>query len=588
MDEYSQFIEELKRKATIVDVASKYTQLVRRGARIMACCPLHVEKTPSFCLYENTNSYYCFGCHAAGDSIKLVEEMERTDFKGAVEILAQKYGMEVPTFKKGDMESLAALKKKKDRLYELMKDAANHYYTNLMSPKGEKAREYLAGRGLSIDTIKKFGLGYAVDSTDLVKFLKSKGYTYEEMSDARVAFRGNKGEFYDPQSERFITPIVDKLGHVIAFGGRVVLNVDHTVKKYYNSMESDIYHKTNELFAANIVKGINPRVKDVILVEGYMDVISLYQAGIHNAVASCGTALTSEQARLIKSLLGTSTKVYYMYDGDEAGQNGMIRGVDILKQEGLDVYVVVLEDNADPDEYIKKYGYDGMMKKIKSAIPMYEYKIQNVAKKYNLKSVEDRGQFAAEAINAISAIPSRVQAEPFIAKIESMSGINTQTLNEQFEKAKEGMPVKIVVHANEKPTDAYTRALRYILYAAFGGIEGVHVKDEYFDCCRTEETQELYSIFRSRQDELTIEDLKALKDENSEVEKILAIGENVQSIEAAQKMFVDCRKRVLKEGLEQKRKELAVDLDNEKDEETKLLLLTQLSQLQRTIREVSK
>ena len=590
MDDYAQFIEELKRRATIADVASRYTQLVRKGVRTMACCPLHVEKTPSFCIYEESNTYYCFGCHRAGDSIKLVEEMERTDFKGAVEILAHRYCLEVPKFNQAASASIAALKKKKDRLYELMKDAARHYHANLMSPKGQKAREYLLNRGISESTIKKFGLGYAVDSSSLVKFLKSKGYTEEEMADARVAFKSGKGrgELYDPQFERFITPIIDKMGHVIAFGGRVVLNVDHTIKKYYNSMESVIYHKTNELFAANIVKGINPRPSNVVLVEGYMDVISLYQAGITNAVASCGTALTSEQAKLIKSLIQPNNKVYFMYDGDDAGQDGMIRGVDILKREGLDVYVVVLENGMDPDEYIKKNGVDAMKKKIQSAVPMYEYKIQNVAKKYNLKSIEGRGQFATGAIDAIKDISSRIQAEPFIIKIETMSGINSQTLYEQFDKAQQGMQVKIELPQNTKPTDAYTKALRFILYACFGGVDGLHVDDEFIDCCRTEETKELYDIFRLRQNELTTADLMSLKEENEEANMVLSIGESVQGIEAKRKMFADCRRRVLKEGLELKRKEISNALDIEKDEQVKTALLTQMSQLMKAIKDVSK
>ncbi len=575
MDEYSEFLEQLKRRASILDVASKYAQFSRKGTKYWACCPMHVEKTPSFCLDEDRQSFYCFGCHKHGDVLTLVEEMEKVDFNGAVDLLADKYGMEKPSFtgskNKGEY---AKIKGKKERLYNLMKDAANHYFLNLMSQKGNEAREYLHNRGISDETIKKFGLGYCIDSKDLIKYLLSKGYTYEEMEEAKVAFKGGKSaEYYDPQHERFIVPIVDSQGRVIAFGGRVVLNVDHTQKKYYNSMESLIYHKSNELFAANIVKSLR-NINTVILVEGYMDVISLYQAGIQNAVASCGTALTPEQALLIKRF---ANKVYFMYDGDSAGQAGILRGIELLKQAGLDVYVVVLPEDQDPDSYVRKFGGEKMKELIKNAIPMYEYKINNVAKKYDLKSVEERGKFATEAIEAI-ADTSKVQADPFIRKIEKLTAIDSQVLYEQLDKFKQGKKINIVPKQQEKFSDAYTKCLRFILYAAFGGVEGLQVEDEFLDCCRSEETKDLYSIFRASQGELTIDDLKSLKDENSEVEPILAIGSSVKE-DAAKKMFNDCRRKVLTEWLAIKQKELANAIDNETDDSIKLNLQQQLNQL---------
>ena len=581
MDEYTKFIEELKMKADLTDVVNKYTPVMRRGSNYFAVCPLHADKGPSFCIYPNSNSYYCFGCHAAGDVIKFVEEIERVDFKEAVEILAKKYNMEVPQFK-GD-KSLQGEKKKRDRIYALTRDAALHYYQNLMGPKGAKAREYLKGRGLSQETITKFGLGYAIDKYDLPKFLKEKGYTYDEMVEAKVAFKTANGSVYDPQYERFITPIMNRTKNVIAFGGRVLVKPQDGIAKYYNS----VFNKSTELFGQHIVKTLR-NLNDVVLVEGYMDVISLYQAGIPNALASMGTALTPGQAHVIKNF---AKKVYFMYDGDEAGQNGMLRGVDILKNEGLDVKVVVLDvekEAKDADEFIQKFGAKAMRDKIYStAIPMYEYKILNVLKNYNLKSPEERGEFAKAAVECIKDIPTRAQAEPLINYIQAKSGVSQQSLFDMFNAMKSGQEVKVATPQTKLQNDNYTRALRFIVFAAYGGVDGVSVKDEYADCFKNKELQELYDNFRVNQGELTTEDLEEIRDTNPEANAVLlagaAIGEDV-----AKKNYYACRKFVLLSSLEEKLKLLNVQLEETKDEQVINDLLIQIAQTTNYIRNIKQ
>ena len=576
MDEYSRFIDELKQRANIVDLVEQYSQVQRRGSRYFACCPLHVEKTPSFCIYPDSNSYYCFGCHKQGDAFTLIEEMEKTDFKGAVEYLAKRYNMEIPEFK-GDA-SLRQAKKKRDRLYELTKETATHYYNNLMSDKGKEAREYLASRGLDANTIRNFGLGFSIDKFDLPKHLKSKGFTVDEMVEAKVAYSTKQG-VYDPQFGRFVTPILNSTRNVVAFGGRILGKKVDGVGKYYNSSDSFIFHKSNELFGQHIVKNLR-NIDNVVLVEGYMDVISLYQAGIHNAVASMGTALTKEQAHIITRY---AKKVYFMYDGDEAGQKGMLRGVDILKAEGLDVKVVVLEDNLDPDEYIKKFGAEAMKQKIYSgAIPMYEYKIKDVEKNYNLKSPEERGEFASKAVECIKDIPSKAQAEPLINYIQAKSGISQQTLFELFSSVQQGKEIKAPTLKTKIANDNTSKALRFIIYAAYGGIDGVVVKDEYANCIDDENMKALYENFRLHQGDLTIEDLENQIDDNPEVKPILDYAKQIGD-KVAKKHFYDSRRQVLLTYCEKRKRELFVQMAETENGIERNELLVQFDELQKYI-----
>lgn len=583
MDEYSKFLIDLKDKAKIVDIVAAYTPVTRSGAHYFACCPLHADRGPSFCMYEDTNSYYCFGCHKKGDAITFIEEMEKTDFKGAVEILAKKYNMEVPTFK-GD-DSIKQMKKKRDRLYALMRDAALHYHQNLMSDKGKVARDYLASRGFTQDTITKFGLGYSIDKYELPKFLNTKGYTNEEMAEAKVAYATSKGT-YDPQFGRFVIPVINSTKNVVAFAGRVIGKTPDGIAKYYNSQESFIFHKSNELFGQHVVKTLR-NINDIILVEGHLDVISLYQAGIPNAVASMGTSLTQEQAHLIKRY---AKKVYFMYDGDSAGQNAMLRGVDILKKEDLDVKVVVLDEKEakDPDEYIKKFGAEAMKQKIyTTAIPMYEYKIKDVEKKYNLKSPEERGEFASKAIECIKDIPTRAQAEPLIGYIQAKSGVSQQTLFELFSAVQEGKEVKAPTIKIKIENDNTTKAIRYIIYAAFGGIDGVTVKDEFSDCIENENLRSLYEYFRMHQGELTLEDLEGFIDENPEVKPILDYAKTIDD-KYAKRHFYDSRRQVLLAYCEAKKQIIKEQLDSVKTPEEGNNLLVQLDEIQTYINEIKQ
>ena len=339
---------ELLSKSDIASIASEYTLLKPKGKRLWGCCPFHSEKTPSFSVSPDTQLYYCFGCHAGGSVVQFVMEMEKLTYIDAIKYLAQRAGMELP--EEVDDDRLRRERAIKERLYAACKAAAMFYHEKLMSPEGKAAQQYLAKRGIDGAIAKKFGLGYAPAGWDnLLKHLTGQGFKKEELISAGLAVKGNReGSCYDAYRDRIIFPIINTYKRVLGFGARTM---GDDIPKYLNTGDTPIFNKRNNLYAINLQKGQHNA--DLIMVEGYMDVISLYKAGVKNAVASLGTALTQQQARLIKRFV---PRVYISYDGDSAGQNATLRGLDILSKEGLEVRVIVIPDGMDPDDYARKYG----------------------------------------------------------------------------------------------------------------------------------------------------------------------------------------------------------------------------------------
>ena len=339
------FLQELRFKTDIEDVISTYVSLRKRGSTSIGLCPFHNEKTPSFTVYNETQSFYCFGCGAGGDAVTFIKNIENLDYMDAVKLLAQRAGMQMPDDKTYD----DSLSKKRRRILEINRETAKFYYSYLISPEGKAGLDYFLNRGLTPATIKKFGLGFAPNEWDsLLKHLKGLGYKPSEMVDAGVVKIGRNNNYYDTFKNRVMTPIIDVRGNVIAFGGRVL---DDSKPKYINTSDTLVYKKTNELFAMNLAK--DNCNDNIILCEGYMDVIAMHQAGFTNAVAGCGTALTGEQVKLISRY---TKEVILAYDADEAGQKALNKAVNLFKQTDVKVKIPALVGGKDPDEIIKKYG----------------------------------------------------------------------------------------------------------------------------------------------------------------------------------------------------------------------------------------
>lgn len=573
-EDYSKWLDSLRAKIDIADVIGSYLSLQQKGSKKWACCPFHHEKTASFCIDEAKGFFYCFGCQKGGDAISFVMEIEHTDFGGAIKILADKYNMQVPEFKGGG--KFAKVKQDFDRLYEMTKLTASHYHENLVGEQGLVARDYLQKRGIAFGTAKTFGLGFSLGYNQLISFLTSNGFSLAEMEKAGLVDCKND-KYYDAMAGRLIVPIINNLKQVVAFGGRV-LEKDK-LPKYKNTKETCLFCKSRELFGQHSIKKlkIEENVTSIIMVEGYMDVISLYQAGIRNVMASMGTALTQEQAKLLKRYCN---KVYICYDGDSAGQKATIRGLDILYNEDLDVKVMSLTDKLDPDEYVQKYGREGFLRLMTEAKPLFEFKIFKLAEQNDLTSADGKGKFAVEAMNVLRSLPNPAQVEAYMPLVEKLSEINKNVLYKQFDVATPTMNAQKPVSSKKLSNSGFDRAVRFVLYALFGGVE--NLKFEYCDLTQyivDASQRSLYDVVRrSDAKALTLNDLTDLEKENQEVRAVLDEGSKV-SDDNCQKVFDDCIKTIKQQSKQQKIITLAKAIDEEKDDDIKRDLTAQFVQL---------
>ncbi|MBQ7579046.1 MAG: DNA primase [Clostridia bacterium] len=501
--EFSKFIEELKAKNDIVGVIGSYIPLERKGRTYWARCPFHGEKTPSFAVNEVDQFYHCFGCKVGGDVIKFVMEMESVDYMGAVSILAEKVNMQVPSFSDNNRnlkEDIAEKKKHKDRLIALMKSAAKHYNKNLFEGKNPEALNYLVNqRHVSREIAAKFGLGASIDYTEIISYLKSEGFSEKEILDSGVAKLNDRGEMYDSVGKRLVFPLIDIMGNVIGFCGRVLeKKVDFA--KYINTAETMLFSKGKTLYGINLVKKHkqdNPQdpIKYLIIVEGQMDVVSLHKAGFTTAVASMGTALTENQAKLIKRF---TDNVLICYDGDFAGQKATIRGLEILKENGLNVKVVSLPEGLDPDDVINKQGKDAYIKLLKEALPLLDFKLELVRKQSDLSTKDGKSKYIENALEVLREIPSDVEREVYIDVVSEVSNTNVDFLKRQLSGVSPALKTPVIKEeytrqAVDTIDSASLKAQKFVLscmmhlkpFAHFNNdISFIFVGEEYVDIAR--------------------------------------------------------------------------------------------------------
>lgn len=415
------FLQELKFKTDIEDIISGYVSLKKRGSTSVGLCPFHNEKTPSFTVYNDTQSFYCFGCGAGGDAVTFIKKIENLDYIDAVKVLAQRAGIQMPE----DASYDDSLSKKRRRILEINRETAKFYYAYLLSEQGKAGLDYYLNRGLSMHTIKRFGLGYAPDAWDsLLRHLKSKGFRPGEMVDAGVVKVGKNNRYYDIFRNRVMTPIIDVRGNVIAFGGRVL---DDSKPKYINTADTLVYKKTNELFALNLAK--DHCSESLILCEGYMDVIAMHQAGFKNAVAGCGTALTNEQVRLISRY---TKEVILAYDADEAGQKALAKATELFKQTDVKVKIPSLTGGKDPDEIIKKYGRDKFKGMLDGASNEIEFALLKLRNANNLNTTQGKIDFLNAAVKILSDV-SPIEQDLYLSRLSNELGVEKASIKIQLE-----------------------------------------------------------------------------------------------------------------------------------------------------------
>ncbi len=460
-DGWAEFIKELKEKNDITEVIGSYIKLERRGYNYWACCPFHHEKTPSFSINAVDKYYHCFGCGVSGDVIGFVKEYENVDFMQAVQILAARAKMEVPARDDRAQEEAQKRKEKKDRLFLLMRLAARFYLNNLYSGKAEPHLNYLEKRKLAPSTMKKFGIGASLDYRSLPAFLLDNGFTREECVESGACTL-SENQLIDALGGRLIVPIINNMDEVIAFGGRLLVKSDRA--KYKNTKDTLLFDKSKNLFNINLVKKLKRagNISSLIMVEGYMDAISLYQAGFQNVVASMGTSLTKEQARLCKRY---TDNVLISYDGDFAGQKANLRGLDIMKNEGVKVRVVPLPDGLDPDDVVRERGREGYQSCLDKAMPLIDFRLHTAKLKYDLTRTDERRDFVKEALPIVKEAESNAEKEELLKRISKETEISYQALQRDMETVSFGVKESAPSPPKEDNAQATRKAERFVLAA---------------------------------------------------------------------------------------------------------------------------
>ena len=467
-----EFLRTLKEKVNIVDVAQSYFSLEKRGASYWACCPFHHEKTPSFAINENEQYYHCFGCGVSGDVIRLVGNLESLDFVDAVKLLADRAKIPVPKQAK-ENEKTIELKRKKETVLKILNDSAHFYLDNLKSGKADAHIEYILQRKIPSNMVRTFGLGASLNFYDLPKYLLSKGYSKQDLIDSGTVNEAD-GRLTDAQGGRLIFPIINSYDEVIGFGGRALKKTNFG--KYVNTRDTIVFNKRKTLYNVNLLKKLkrSQTVKEVVMVEGYMDTLSLYSAGFKNVVASMGTSLTQDQARLIKRYADT---VLISYDGDAAGQKANLRGLDILKDEGLNVKVVPLPDGLDPDDVIKTYGNEGYVSCLNSALPLIDYKLSVLKREFDLTRTEDKRKYVAEALTVVRSAESETEREELLKTMRGETGISLEALRRDLDsKSPKKEAVKEVRETRKDTSSASLKASRFIIAGFLFGAD--YTKDK--------------------------------------------------------------------------------------------------------------
>lgn len=533
------FIQELIDKNDIESVVSSYVSMKRRGRNLVGLCPFHGEKTPSFNLYPETASFYCFGCGAGGDVITFIKRIENLSYIDAVKFLADRVGMTMPEHTFDDTAS-----KQRVRILEANREAARLYHSVLYSAQGKTALEYYYSRGYTDSTIKHFGLGYAPDSFWFLRDeLRKKGYHDEELRAAWLCGLSQKGSLYDLFRNRVMIPIIDVRGNVIAFGGRVL---DDSKPKYLNSGETPVFKKTNNLFALNFAK--QSAQKQLILCEGYMDVIALHQAGFTNAVAALGTSFTADHARLMARY---TDEAILIFDADAAGQKGAQRAIGLLREVGMRIRLVTIPDGKDPDEFIRKNGAERFRLLIDRSANDVEYRLMELGKRHLLNTSDGKVNYLKEVAAALAELHNPLEREVYATRVASDLGVSKDNLLLQIadqsrrkQKQQQNRQMsQIVRHSEEMTKKANPEATKAVRAAsaeeALLGILLVH--PDYLTAVQplltademiTAFNRRLYETFLRRREEGKMIELSLLSEEY-----------NTEEMSYISKMMQDARAR---------------------------------------------
>ncbi len=555
-------LEEIKANINIVDVISGYVVLKRQGRNYFGLCPFHNEKSPSFSVSESKQIFHCFGCGVGGDAIGFLKKIENIDFKDAVEILAERANITLPQIEMSEDE-----KKKlqlKEKVYEVNKAAAEYFHNNLYGQNAKQAQDYVKKRKMDNATLKKFQIGYSGNFDDLYKELKRQGFNDEEIYESRLVLKSKTGMPNDAFKKRLMFPIRDIKDRVIAFGGRTLEDIK---PKYVNSPDTICYNKGRNLYALNIARKTE---KDYfIMVEGYMDAVSLHQRGIDNSVASLGTSLTEGQARLLKRY---KSKIIIGYDSDAAGQGATMRGLEILQNIGYDIRILQLEGAKDPDEFVTKYGSGRFEIYLKNAISLVEFKVKNLKKDLDLNQANDKIKFLNEVSKILLKTGNNFEKEVYIGKISETYGISKEAIygeinkleyaNSKGEKVLERQVSVSKISGKTKKEDTSTNTLKenLIVSLLINGGQKVYqkIKDEISpEDFKNEQNKKIVKILYEELEKGDITNVIGIFENEEELlSHITYILSKELDISDVDKAIDDLTKKFVKEKLQEEKSEI--------------------------------
>ena len=564
-----EFLAQLKSKIDLVELVGSYVPLERKGGNWWGRCPFHHEKTPSFTVNADNQFYHCFGCGASGDAITFIREIESVDFMDAVKMLAERAKIPMPELN-FDSEQILEQKKKRDNLLKILRTTAHFYLDNLNSGKADAHIQYILDRKISASVVRKFGLGASLNFQDLPQFLLDSGFSRQDILDSGVVTESEKNHrLIDAQGGRLIFPVINAFGDVVAFGGRVLEKTDFA--KYKNTRETMVFNKSKNLYNINQVKKQKKAglLKNAIIVEGYMDTIALFQAGFENVVASMGTALTKEQARLIKRYTDT---VYISYDGDFAGQKGAIRGLEMLRDEQINVRVVPLPEGLDPDDVIKKQGSEGYARCLEAAMPLIDFKMEVASRQFDLSKTEEKRNYISAALKVIAEAESESVKEDLLKKLRDETGMTYESLRRDLDNTPAENREKEISEPvlREDGSDGIVKACRFLLASVLFGAKyakNFDLSSVKFDNPVHNTIAEYVKQRKNAGEPVRASGLFDILDENdAEFSQILdlSVGEALQG-PGAERYFYDCLQTLERAQVEQELSKLSRLCDAETD-----------------------
>ncbi len=590
MNELIDFMQQVKRANDIVDVIGSYLELRQHGTNFVARCPFHGEKTPSFNVSRNLQIFKCFGCGESGDVLKFVQKYESCSFLEALEILAKRAGMKMPeTQAQKRDKNYDEKKKKRDVYFAICRETAVFYYKTFYSARGEVARKYMEKRGFDEETLKKFGVGYSPDMFSLVNYLERKNFSHDDCVACGVLQRKSNGTVFDALADRLIVPIFNVSGKVIAFGGRGLDEKTISFGKYKNTSDTPLFTKKDNVFGLNFAKEQKQQsaLPNIVMMEGYMDVMASYQAGFKRAVASMGTSLTENQAKLLSRLTDT---VYICYDGDSAGQKATVRGLDILDKAGLDVQVMSVPENLDPDEYIKKYGAAEFEKLIDQAKALPDYKLDLLKNTFPLNTDnrtrnKNMPKFVNGAVKMLQQLDDVRQAH-YIAQVAAYTGYSQEFFRRKLDETAEESEEDVAVSDNTLSGEI--KAKYFVAASLLANQPYATLEQKPY--CETDFLSKLFDyVWECRQNgQKPQSDMIYTLCPNAsqeEYSQIIDVDFSVERQEKNKKYFEECKKILMVESLKQQQSDITKRF---KENPEQLDLLAQITEINKKIDDILK